>query len=143
MHVKEIGIVSSLIIAGGVFAPLIKIPFGSVNYFSSSDTTVEAIIFLALSGIGIFLFWRESYKKAKILGVIVGIISIVNFFLTLQNVNKMKAKALGELAGNPFAEIATGIINNGVGLSWGWAIFVIGTIGIMYAGSQGVKKYEK
>ncbi len=131
MKEKEIGLISAAAFAFGTFLPILNTPFGSVNFYSNSNSSWEGIIFVALAICFAFVLHRGDSKKAKIISAICGVLAVIDFFLNFFRINSIKKEALTELQGNPFAGLAETMINN-IGLSWGWLVIIIGVIGMIY-----------
>ena len=111
-----LGIAGAMILFAGVFAPFVKMPLiGSVNYFlNGRGDGVVVLIFAVFSFIATLARAFRALWFTGIGTVVVLAITFVSFHVRLEGVER-------DLAGNPFAPLATSIQ-----LDWGFPVLVIG-----------------
>lgn len=118
----------------GTFCPLITVPFlGSVNFYSNGGlASIDGLLLLGFSAWVAADLFKENYLSIKWKSFfIIGDI-LVGIFLTYMNVQKIKNEYKSEMAGNPFSEFGEALISP-AGLSWGWAIMLIGAGILLFA----------
>lgn len=116
----------SLILAIGVFTPIVSIPMaGNMNYFDNGNGDGVIVLVLALVSLGVVLF-----KKYKFLWI-TGLASLGMMLFTFLNFQgKMEAvrnEMQTQLADNPFAGLGDLVLQS-IQLQWGWIILVIGAV---------------
>lgn len=65
-------------------------------------------------------------------GAISAVLILITLTRLLQVVNEAKASMEAELAGNPFAGLAEGLLNT-VQLQWGWVFLLVGSVLVISA----------
>lgn len=120
-----VGVIGSIILFIGVFAPIISIPvMGNINYFQNGKADGAIVLVLSLISLAaVFL------KKQKWL-IISGVISLSILLYTFSSIKTLestvKSTLESELKGNPFASLAT-MAAQSIQIQWGWALLIIGT----------------
>ncbi len=121
---KILGVLGSLVLFVGVFAPLVSVPLvGNMNYFQNgrgdgSIILVLAVTSIVLSAVGRFKWlYLTGFSRLGIL-----IFTFVNFQI---KISQMKTEMDTRLAGNPFKGIAD-VAMSAFQLQWGWALLIIG-----------------
>ncbi len=125
-----LGILGSIALIVGVFAPIISVPIvGSINYFSNGKG--EGTIVLALGIISIILAIMNKYRGLWFTAL--GSLSVLLFtFVSFQlRMADARAELEAELADNPFRGLAD-LAMEAVQLEWGWAVLLAG-IGLLAA----------
>lgn len=127
MNSKQlIGLMGSIVLFIGVFAPIVSIPImGNLNYFQNGKG--YGTIILVLAAISLVLVLAKKYKGLWFTGIGslgVMIYTLVNFYLEM---SQLKAYTESELADNPFSGLADMAIGS-IQLQWGWALLVVGAV---------------
>ncbi|KYM65710.1 hypothetical protein A2U16_10085 [Fusobacterium necrophorum subsp. funduliforme] len=128
MKKKELCFIGLVLAMLGTFLPLINVPFvGSVNFYSNGNSSLEGIAVIALCLITGFLIYKGSdyFKGAVVSSAVLLVVVAGDLILTFSKIQKIKSNFLSEMQGNPFLELGEGLMNS-AGISWGWAILVIG-----------------
>ncbi len=121
-----LGIVGSIVLFVGVFAPIISAPFvGNVNYFQNGKGDGTIVLILAVLSFVLVLtkfsvgLWLTGLGSLSVL-----VFTFVNFQTKMA---EAKAKMDKDLAGNPFRGFADVAIQSAQ-LEWGWALLVVGAM---------------
>jgi hypothetical protein len=128
---NTLGILGSIILLTGVFAPIISAPvIGTLNYFNNGKG--DGVILLVLAVISLVLTFKENYKflwwtGTASFGVI--IIGLINF---LTQIYQLQSNIEERLAGNPFKGLADAAVQS-VQLQWGWIPLIMGASMIIAA----------
>ncbi len=134
------GYVSAGVLAVGTLLPLVSVPIvGTLNYLSSMPESfggsgvadgVFILIFAAAAAVLVAL------KKFKLLLIpAIGALALTAFtFIGISvKINDMKSQLESSLAGNPFAGLATGLLNT-FRLEWGWLVLFAGGVALLLVG---------
>lgn len=125
MNTKQLlGLIGSIILFIGVFAPIVSIPImGNMNYFQNGKG--DGTIVLVLAVVSLVLVLVKKYNGLWFTGL--GSLAVMAFtFINFQmKMSEAKAQMETELAGNPFRGLAD-IAMQSVQLQWGWALLVVG-----------------
>lgn len=119
-----LGIIGSVMLIMGVFAPIISFPIvGGINYIQNSKG--DGVFILILAAISLILIFANKYKGLWFTGI--GSIGIMLFtFINFQlKISEFKSNMGSMLAGNQFLGLrnaATHLIQ----LQWGWAFLIVG-----------------
>lgn len=134
MNNKKIALISSLILAVGVFLPIIKTPFGSIGFFSNVKVMAfwEGLLLLLIAAVNGYLFFKDKAEKTKILSSLTLILVIVDLLINHLRIIGVKTELMKEIRNEQFAEIAESVVKN-IGLSWAWIFLLVGSIGMFYA----------
>lgn len=129
---KCLGFTGAAIAFVGVFMPFVRLPFlGSLNYFQNGKGDGTIIILLAA-----FALWAlatQRYKGVMISGFgMIGMLAI-SFYSFQSKLSQIRSDMARDLAGNPFAGLASAAINS-IQLEFGWAIIGIGAIMLVFSG---------
>ena len=112
-----LGVLGSICISIGVFAPLISGPYGSsVNYFQWNK--IESIIILFLVAISLGIILEKDYKLLLFTATIILGLNMYSFYHIRMSLNYTLSE-IGGLSG-----IASGFIQ----YQWGWLAFGIGLL---------------
>lgn len=120
---RVLGVAGSLVLAVGVFTPLVSMPFvGSINYFRNGEGTGLAVLVLAAIALGLTLARR--YKL--LLPIAIVVLALLTF--TFVGFQRVAADLRSSMAGldTGFLAGAAQLMANSVQLQWGWAILVVG-----------------
>lgn len=108
---KIIGFVGAGLLALGTFLPVVSLPLvGSMNYFANAQGDGTIVLVIAAASAGLVAInrykwlWLTSAGAAVILAVFV-----VRFLVAMNDVQNALAE---DLAGNPFAGLAEGLIGS-------------------------------
>jgi hypothetical protein len=123
------GYSGAAILALGTFTPIVNLPIvGSVNYFNNGQGDGVFILLLAVAAAAL-----TGFGKVKLLwipGALSAILLLITFSRFIQVINDAKSQLTDSLEGNPFAGLATGLMNS-IQLQWGWMFLFIGAIGLI------------
>lgn len=128
---KVLGFSGSAVLALGTFMPIVNMPIvGSVNYFNNGQGDGVFILLLAvaaavLTGIG-------KIKFLWIPGALSSVLLVVTLAKFIQVISDAKSQLSDSLEGNPFAGLATGLMNS-IQLQWGWMFLFLGAISLIVA----------
>ena len=120
------GIIGSLILILGVFAPIVSAPIvGNINYFQNGKG--DGIIVLVLAVVALIISLTRMYKLLWI--PFVGCAGMLTFtFVNFQQgMSDLRSEMQTGLADNPFAGLAEVALES-VQLQWGFAVLIIGTV---------------
>jgi uncharacterized protein YjbI with pentapeptide repeats/type II secretory pathway pseudopilin PulG len=120
-----LGIVGSILLFLGAFAPVVSFPIvGSINFLKNG--TGDGLILIALAVASVFFIFRRMYQWVWLSGL--GALAVVslNFIFLQVKLSEMQLRMQNELAGNPFKGIADLAVQS-IHLEWGWAILLIGS----------------
>lgn len=121
-----LGILGSIVLFLGVFAPFIKAPLiGSVNYFQNGHG--DGVIVLVLAGISFILVLTRTYMGLWITGLssmAVLAFTFINFHLQISELKEQTAK---ELDGNPFSSIGEAMVK-AISFDWGFGVLIVGAV---------------
>jgi hypothetical protein len=124
------GVVGSLLLGLGVFAPIISLPIvGGVNYFRNG--TGDGVFVLALAGISLILSIRRRFHWLFTTGTSAIALLIGTFLGFLDSMVEMERSVARDLADNPFRSLADAAVGS-VQIQWGWALLVF-SAGILMA----------
>jgi len=121
-----LGLVGSLVLVAGVFAPIFS--FGrlaSVTYLGHS--TLDGTVVLIIAASSIILSLAKKYKLLLTSGIAALIAVAVPFLLMQARFYQMRSEIEKDLEGNPFAGLASGFAN-AIQIEWGWAVLLIGSL---------------
>jgi ABC-type antimicrobial peptide transport system permease subunit len=140
MNTKQLlGLVGSIILFVGVFAPIVSVPFlGNMNYFQNGKG--DGIIVLVLAVASLALVLTKNYKGLWFTGL--GSLGLMLFtFINFQSkMSQIKSQMESQLTGNPFRGLADMAMQS-VQLQWGWALLIVGA-GLVIA-SAALKEESK
>jgi hypothetical protein len=127
MNKKQIiGIIGSVVLFIGVFAPVISIPFiGNRNYFQNGKA--DGVIVICLAVISIIVILAQKYKALWATGLASLGIILFTFVNIQMKLSDMNSKMGGKLAGNPFRGLAD-LATQSVQIQWGFAVLIIGAL---------------
>lgn len=131
---QMLGIIGSIILIVGVFAPLVSMPIvGSINYFHNGKG--DGIFILAFSAISLIFVFAKQYKWLWLTGLgSLGLLTYT-FFQFQSRISDMKADMEINLAGNPFRGLADVAIQS-VQIQWGFALLAVGGILLIISASM-------
>lgn len=128
---KVLGFSGSAVLALGTFMPIVNLPIvGSVNYFNNGQG--DGVFILLLAAAAAILTGVSRIKLLWIPGVLSSILLLVTLTKFIQVISEAKSKLDDSLAGNPFAGLATGLMNS-IQLQWGWMFLFLGAIALIVA----------
>ncbi len=118
-----IGVVGVCAIVIGCFAPLVSLPFASINYLAGGrGDGIFLLIVTALSG---YFVAVENYDRLRICAVVSTALCLFTFVNFSTRLAEMHASMDSQLRGNPFKGIADAMVS-AVGFGWGWSFLIIG-----------------
>ncbi len=121
---KLCGLSGSLLLAIGVFCPVISAPFvGDINMFQYGESDGFGILILALLSVG-FILTNETQKLwYSAIGTLIMI--AVTFYQFKSKLGPILAAMNTDLAGTPFHGFADGAMQT-VTMQWGWGVLIVG-----------------
>lgn len=135
------GVAGGLLMIVGVLMPVISIPIaGSITYFNNGQGD-GAIVGIA----GLLSVILASVKKFGALWItgIGGLaVTIFSFVAVLVKLDQVRSQMLAKLEGNPFSGLAEGLMAS-VQLQYGWAVLLIGCLGVVSAAAIRQSETEK
>ena len=132
------GILGSLVLILGVFAPLVSVPImGSMNYFQNGKG--DGIVILALAGVALVLSLSRLYKALWL--PFLGCAGMLTFTFVRfqQGMSEARTEMKAYLADNPFAGLAE-LAMESVQLQWGFAVLIVGTVMLLIAAGLPAKR---
>lgn len=134
---KLLGLSGAALLVLGAFMPIVSLPIiGSLNYLNNGQGDGIFVILLAIVAVALTL--SGNYKFVWIPGAISAALILFTLIRLMQVVSEARANLESELAGNPFAGLAEGLLNT-VQLQWGWVVLALGSI-LVIATSLAVQK---
>ncbi len=128
---RFMALAGSVILALGVFCPLIKVPMlGTINSFQNGKG--DGVVVLLLAALAFLCAGRGLYRLLLLPWGGAALLLGNAFYRTLALLREAKAASAAELEGNPFAGLAEMVIGS-VELQWGWAVMAIGLLLIISA----------
>jgi hypothetical protein len=126
-----LGMAGSVLLALGVFLPLITMPIvGSMNYFQNGRG--DGTILLVVAVVAVILAAARRLDWLLVPGAASVAMLIGTFIRFQQLIGEMRLKLDRDLAGNPFrsfADVAVGTTQ----LQWGWLILIVGAVLLIVA----------
>jgi hypothetical protein len=129
---KALGLAGAAILMIGVFMPIVSLPVvGTMTYFKNGEG--DGTVILGLGAISLLLVLANRLRLLAVTGLLsLGILGYT-FYSLQSRIAEMRANMERDLAGNPFAGLARGMME-GVQLQWGWALLVAGA-GLVFGAS--------
>ena len=123
---QTIGYAGTLLLALGVFMPIISVPFlGNVNYFQNGKG--DGTVLLIVAVITAILIWRNLYNLVLVAGIIsLGLLGYT-FYNFNQKMSEVQTQMNQSLTNNPFRGIADAMVGR-VQMEYGWIVLVIGSV---------------
>jgi hypothetical protein len=122
---QSLGIAGVVVLALGVFAPIVRLPFvGSINYFANGQG--DGAVVLALAAAAAVLVLMKQYRLVLVpAGLSLGLIAYT--FIDIQTRLHHAREAL-DSAGNLFRPLRGlgALAVEAVQLQWGWVAMLIG-----------------
>lgn len=129
------GILGSLILFVGVFAPIVSVPImGNLNYFQNGKGDGSLILVLAI--ISFVLTLTRNYRGLWFTSggaLLVMLITFVNFHSKMDELKTELGGGTGNGLFRGFADMAVQSIQ----LQWGWALLVVGLALLVAAAAMG------
>ncbi len=128
---KLLALSGSAMLVLGAFMPVVSLPIvGSLNYLNNGEGDGVFIVVLGILAAALAL--GGQLRFVWIPGAISAVLILITLTRLLQVVNEAKASMEAELAGNPFAGLAEGLLNT-VQLQWGWVFLLVGSVLVISA----------
>ena len=123
---KMLGIIGSLVLFLGVFAPIVKIPIlGSMNYFRNGSG--DGVILIAMAIISLVFVFRGQLEKL-LWTASVSLATLTFTFLYFNwKMHQIGSEMDKSLAGNPFRGMAGELAKNSIQIEWGWIVLIFGS----------------
>lgn len=137
---KMLGIIGSIVLFVGVFAPIVSAPImGDMNYFHNGRG--DGVIILVLAGASFCLVLAEKYKGLWLTSIGSIVTMAITFVMFQKRLSDLRTKMDAELSGNAFKGFADMAVNS-VQLQWGWAVLIVG-VGLLFASASMAQKDQK
>lgn len=122
----------SMVLFLGVFLPIVRLPFvGTQNYFQNG--TGDGVLIILLVAIALGMVAVKSVSSVWIPGFLsLGVLAFT-FFHLQSSIASAHAELRHELAGNPFRGVGEMALD-AVQMEWGWAVLIIGGLGLTISG---------
>ncbi len=126
-----LGIAGAIILALGVFAPIISIPIaGSINLFHNGEG--DGVALLLFAGLTILFIVLNRLKFLWYTGFASVAVLAYDFYEFKKRMNAATADMAADLAGNPFRGLADMAMAS-VQIQWGWGVLLLGAAIIITA----------
>ena len=131
-----IGFAGVALLIFGAFAPLIHLPIvGGISYVGNGRGDGIFVILLAVaSGVLLYLKRYDIVLITAALAAGLCVFTFINFESRMSDIRSQ----MGDLNGNPFRGLADAVVDS-VGLDWGWALLLLGIIGLFAGALMGRK----
>lgn len=127
---RIIAIGGSLLLAAGVFAPIIRVPIaGSINYFG--DGSRDGSIMLVIAAISAITAYIKP-RVAAYLGGAALLMLLITLYSTWSRIAETKQQIDRDLADNPFRGIADAMAES-IQIEWGWGLMGVAALIIIFA----------
>lgn len=135
---EVLGMVGSIVLFLGVFAPILRIPImGSLNYFQNGQGDGTIIICLAVVSLVLILLKKCRglwFTGLGSLGVLA--FTFINFHVRM---SETKSGLQAEMGDNPFGFLGELALES-VQLEWGWAVLILGGAMVTSAAAVNMRK---
>jgi hypothetical protein len=134
MEIKklQLGLAGSILLILGTLVPIISLPIvGSQNYFQNGQGDGVLVLLCGLAGL--ILVGTKKYQFLVALGAISAAVTTFTLVAILIKIAEVKSEMEASLEGNPFAGLATGLLNS-VQVEWGWIVLYLGSAALIAAG---------
>ncbi|PIV87139.1 hypothetical protein COW49_01285 [Candidatus Kaiserbacteria bacterium CG17_big_fil_post_rev_8_21_14_2_50_51_7] len=122
---KIVGLAGSICLALGTFAPIISVPFSTLNYVNNGSGDGIFVLFLAaVSAIAILI---SRYRFLWFTGITSLALIAMTFFSLSSKISGIQERVRSDLAGNPFRGIGI-LMTHTVQLQWGWLPLIVGGV---------------
>lgn len=119
-----LGLIGSIILFVGVFAPIVKLPMvGDMNYFQNGKGDGTIIMIFAV--ISLILTLAKYYKGLWYTGLASLGTMIFTFVHFQMKMSETQSNMARELADNPFKGLSDMMLQS-IQIQWGWAILLVG-----------------
>lgn len=120
-----LGILGSVLLFLGTFAPIVSVPIiGSISFLKNGSG--DGLILIALAIASVLLVLRRKYQWVWLSGLGALAVIVFNFIFLQIKLYEIQVRMQNELADNPFKGIADLAVQS-IRLEWGWGILLIGT----------------
>jgi hypothetical protein len=121
---QTLGVAGALILALGVFAPVVHLPIvGSRNYFNNGEG--DGVIVLILACMSLALALRRRFEWLWTTGIAALTLVILTFVTFRARLGEMRSTTARDLADNPFRGLGDAALAS-VQIEWGWAVLLLG-----------------
>jgi hypothetical protein len=118
------GVLGSLLLAFGVFTPLVSIPImGNMTYFQNGRGDGTIVLILAVISLGLTL--AKKYRALWLTAAACTGMMLFTFTRFYSAMDEMKKSMDTSLSGNPFRGLADMAMQS-VQMQWGWGVLVAG-----------------
>lgn len=126
-----IGLIGSLILFVGVFAPIVSMPIlGSVNFFQNGKG--NGVIILIIAFISLIFTLIKEYRALWFTGLGALAVMLFTFVNFRSKMGELEAQMDTNMAGSPFRGLAHMAVQS-VQLEWGWAVLMVGAMLLIVA----------
>jgi hypothetical protein len=140
MEIKktQIGFTGALLLILGTLVPIVTIPIaGSQNYFQNG--TGDGVFIVALALLAIVLIVTKKFQALIAVGIASAALTSFTLVSILIRISEAKSELEASLEGNPFAGLATGLMNS-VQIEWGWLVLYLGAAALVASGIMARKE---
>lgn len=133
---QMVAIAGAMVLAVGVFMPLISGPMGmSVNYFSNGNG--NGVFILGMAACTVALAVARRYALLWATGGLAAAVTAYSFWRIRSGITAAKEAITNGLEGNPFRGLAD-MAADSIQMQWGWAVLGIGALLVLV--SAGMEK---
>lgn len=118
-----LGVVGSVVLFVGVFAPVLSVPFKSFNYVQNG--TGDGVIMMVLAAVSLAFTLMRKFRRLWWTGGAALAVLLFTFVSVSVKISRMVDDMRVSLDGNPFRGLAEAAAAS-VQIEWGWAVLVIG-----------------
>jgi hypothetical protein len=138
---KRLGYAGAVLLAGGLFAPIVSMPVVGRIIFFNSGNTIPAIALLVFATIALLLTARDRLREVLWPGLAAAGVLIFEFAKLQFGISKMK-ESLAQLDGGPLSSLASTAVGT-VQIQWGWLILGAGAGLLIYLGALASRSEDK
>ena len=134
----QIGITGALLLILGTLVPIVTIPIaGSQNYFQNG--TGGGVFIAGLALLAIVLILAKKFQALIAVGLASAVLTSFTLVNILIRISEAKSELEASLEGNPFAGLATGLMNS-IQIEWGWLVLYLGAAALVVSGIMARKE---
>lgn len=121
---QTFGIIGSLLLFVGVFAPIVSVPImGNINYFQNGKG--DGLFILILAAISFILTLTRHYRGLWLTSIGMLAVMLITFLNFHYKMNELKTQ-LGSGSGNNLFQGLADMAVQSIQLQWGWALLLAG-----------------
>lgn len=136
---RNLAFAGAALLIGGLFAPIVTLPFlGNVNLFNNG-TSITALMIVVVAAIAASLAGKERLREVIWPGTAAGVTLIYVFGRLQYTISTIRENISRELVGNPFSGMAQTALSS-IQLQWGWLVLGLGAGLLVYVGLMARKE---